>query len=101
MIYLSGSLTSGGTKPIDASAFNEAERKFKAEGYEVFNPASMEQKDPRPWEWYLSRDLLWIYEHQPVMYMLKGWETSVGARLEWQFAKRMGLRITYQDDISL
>lgn len=96
--YLSGSLTNGGTKKIDPRHFNEVEKKLKKYGYKVFNPASLEQKEKKSWEWYLARDIEWIHKHRPIMIMLKGWQVSRGAKLELEFANRINLDVVYEVD---
>jgi len=94
--YLSGSISNGGTKAPSFEGFFEAEARLKEEGFEVLNPARWEQEEIRTWEWYLARDLKLIYETRPVMYMLKGWELSQGARLEKAWAELLKLDVEYE-----
>lgn len=68
------------------------ERELIARGFDVFNPARMEV-DGKPWEWYLARDMKWIYENRPALYMLPGWQESRGARLEYELAKLLHLPV--------
>ena len=72
--------------------FHDLEKELVARGFEVFNPAKLEQ-DGATWESYLARDLKWIYEHRPMLYLMEGWQDSRGARLEVEFAKLLGLSI--------
>ena len=95
MIYLSGKISDGDKEESTFERFNEAESLLKSEGYEVFNPASFEEEN-RSWEYYLARDLLWIVENEPTLYMLKGWEESKGARLEFELASLLELEIKYE-----
>ena len=95
-VYLSGSISNGGTKESTFERFNEAAARLRAEGRTVHNPAEWEQKENRPWEWYLGRDLMLILNERPTLYMLKGWEVSQGARLEKTFAELLHLPITYE-----
>lgn len=94
--YLSGKISNGGSEASTFDQFNEEETRLVAEGHEVFNPAKLEVEGGASWEWYLSRDLKYIYENRPTMFMLKGWEQSQGARLECEFAKLLGLTIEYK-----
>lgn len=95
-IYISGSLTNGGTKKLDPRAHNKMARILRKMGNKVFNPAELEQKTKKSWEWYLSRDLLWIEKHKPMMMMLTNWKESLGARLEHELALRLKLTIIYE-----
>ena len=94
--YISGSISNGGTKTPSFEGFNEAEKRLREEGFEVLNPANWEQDEEKPWEWYLARDLKLIYETRPVMYMLAGWSSSLGARLEKEWAELLSLEIEYE-----
>lgn len=76
--------------------FMVAEAELLAQGHEVFNPAKLEVVGGAPWEWYLARDLKHICEERPSLYMLKGWEDSLGARLEKEFATLLGLPIEFE-----
>ena len=93
--YLSGSISNGGTKAPSFEGFFEAEARLKEEGFEVLNPARWEQEE-KEWSWYLARDLKVILDRKPVMYMLKGWELSQGARLEKAWAELLKLDVVYE-----
>lgn len=93
--YISGKITpTHGESQLDnLEQFNLAEEILQNEGHLVFNPARLEVEGGAPWEWYLARDLKYIFENRPVLYMLKGWEDSRGARLEKELAELLGLEI--------
>lgn len=61
----------------------------------IYNPAEMHEPNWK-WEDYLAYDLLWIMKNRPVMYMMLGWETSAGARLERALAQQLGLLCLYE-----
>lgn len=92
--YLSGNMTNGGTTEPSFDHFFEAEKKLTGT---ILNPARWEERADKPWEWYLARDLQVIADELPTMYMLKGWEKSLGARLEHEWALVLGLDIEYED----
>ena len=94
MIYISGKIsdTDREQELINLSLFGVVEDQLRRQGYEVFNPASLEV-DGGTWEYYLSRDLLWIVENRPDLYLLANWQDSKGARLEVAFAELLGLKI--------
>lgn len=85
---------------MNLEVFNRVAEGFREKGIQVFNPADLETEG-YAWEDYLARDLLWITQNKPVLYMMKGWEESRGARLEFALAKLMGLEITYEGDSGL
>jgi hypothetical protein len=94
VIYISGKISdiSRERELLNMTLFNIVEEKLKEQGYEVFNPASLEV-DGGTWEYYLSRDLLWIVNNRPDLYLLANWQESKGARLEVAMAELLGLKI--------
>lgn len=96
-LYISGAISNDDEKIRDKNLarFHEMEKKLSSDVVEVINPASLEGECIE-WEEYLARDLLIIHEQQPELYMMQGWKESKGARLEHEYAKRMGLKINYE-----
>ena len=96
-VYISGAITAKDKKQQkkNLQRFFKKELELAGEGREVFNPAKLEQKG-WTWEMYLSRDLKWIMDNRPKMYMMVGWEDSKGARLEHALALDLGLEIEYE-----
>lgn len=45
----------------------------------------------------LRGDLFWLITQAEALYMLRGWENSIGARLEHEVASRCGFPIFYQN----
>lgn len=97
MIYISGKITpsEGETELDNIEKFNLAEDLLQNEGHLTHNPARF-VIEGYTWEQYLARDIKWIFDNKPEMYMLKGWEESRGARLEHAIALELGLTIQYQ-----
>lgn len=93
--YLSGKITDV-TRELERAnmqKFYEVERELIARGFDVFNPARLEEYG-MTWEQYLARDLKWIYENRPMLYLIDDtWHQSRGARLEVEFARLLGLSI--------
>lgn len=93
--YLSGKITDVTREKelLNMQVFNQTEKDLVARGFDVFNPAKLEVNGGT-WEYYLSRDLLWIYENKPIIYLISNdWQESRGARLEVEWAKMLGLQI--------
>ena len=98
MIYLSGAISNSDKKIQDENVrrFFEVEDKLVGKGHDIVNPARLEEPG-YTWEDYLARDLAFICEYKPELYMLKGWEESKGARLEMAMAHYLHLPVTYED----
>lgn len=98
IVYLSGKITD--TVPAKQKAnmqkfFDKAEE-LKGMWKEIVNPAEWESNDKLTWEIYLARDLKYIFENKPDLFMLKNWQESKGAKLERALAVTLGLSIYYE-----
>ena len=94
--YISGKMSDGDSEETTFEGFYEAEELLVGQGHEVFNPAELDSEGG--WEECLARDLLWMVDNLPIMYMLVGWEGSRGAKLEYEMALQLGLEIEYEAD---
>ena len=72
-------------------AFFAAAKTLRAKGYEVVNPAEIEG-DQNNWNACMREDIKHLMACDGV-YMLKGWETSNGARLEYYLATTLGFKV--------
>lgn len=97
LYYISGKITDETREKElkNITAFNLKEEELIQEGHTVFNPASLEVEG-KTWEQYLAQDLIFIIQNKPALYVLKGWESSRGARLEVETAKLLSLDIIYE-----
>jgi hypothetical protein len=113
-IYIAGPMR--GYEDFNYPAFHEAERILVSIGWDVVNPAKMDEEeldkkegvDPLTFDPHeshedqdtlrtlLARDLLAIAEKCTAIYMLDGWEKSRGALAEWHLAKALGIKIYYE-----
>lgn len=93
--YLSGRISDSSPEQqaLNILKFYEVERDLVARGFNVFNPAKLEVVGGK-WEYYLARDLKFIIENKPFIYLIdEHWHTSLGARLEVEVARLYGLTI--------
>lgn len=101
-VYLAGPMT--GLPLFNFPAFDEAEAKLRALGYDVINPAQLDRDvgfDPTSTSVSkaflrdaLRRDLSALCDADAIA-MLPGWEQSGGARVEWTLATHLGLDVVY------
>lgn len=91
-IYIAGPMR--GLPLFNVPAFNEAEQALLTLGHEPFNPGHI---DPSlPIRQMFAIDMDWITREAEAIYMLRGWETSRGARAEHALAVAIDLPIFYQ-----
>lgn len=102
MIYLSGKITNSdpAIQQKNLDVFNAKAEEMRKLGLKVFNPAELETEG-WAWEEYLARDVLWITQNHPVLYQMRGWEDSLGARLEYKLALLLGLKIVKEGEVGL
>lgn len=101
-VYISGPMS--GKPNENREAFYAAERDLRGQGFEVFNPARMDDEDPVPglaYPWpgedpsealrkVVTRDSAAIAKADMIA-LLPGWEKSRGARAEAEIARWLGL----------
>lgn len=93
-IYLSGPMS--GIKDFNFPAFHQAAASLRKSGYEVVNPAELDEADPHvmSWEKYLRRDIAHLITCDGIA-LLTGWEKSRGAKLEKHIADQLGMRTMF------
>lgn len=93
-VYISGPIT-GTTDYMDR--FENAQEELKAVGCEVINPAWVNEPLPKSTTheeyMHVSFALMDLCE---AVYMLDGWDKSKGCRMEFEYAARHGLSITFE-----
>lgn len=97
--YIAGPMT--GYKDLNFEEFDNMEKFLTADGFEVVNPASIGRKMLKEnsnyqYEEYLRADLKKLIECD-ILFILKGWRKSKGAKLEHAIAKALKMTICYQD----
>lgn len=94
-VYLSGHMSN--LPEFNFPAFHAAAAKLRADGYEVVNPAEMDEADELPvgarsWADYLRRDIAQLVTCESIA-LLPGWENSRGAKLEMHIAGELGMTV--------
>ena len=90
-IYLSGPMS--GMAEYNFPAFHAAASKLRARGYDVFNPAEIDNGDTsKPKNYYLAQDIGAVLDCDTLV-LISGWKHSSGARLERDVAAAVGKEI--------
>lgn len=87
-LYISGPMT--GIEDYNFPAFNAAAADLTAAGYDVENPADKGLIEGWDWEDYLRYDIKQLMDCDGIA-MLRGWNSSRGARLERDVAEGLGM----------
>ena len=103
-VYISGPITMA--KDYEAR-FSKAEEHLAGLGYGTINPVDFgkyleekykeEGKTPK-WENYMRGDIELLLSCDGI-YMLKGWEESKGAKLEYEIATALKMKVLYEEDL--
>lgn len=98
-IYISGKIT--GLPIEDAKAMFQAAEdhlnlSYLAHNVEVINPMKIDHNHGLSWEEYMREDIYALLGCDGV-YMLKNWEDSKGARVEYAIAKELNLTVQYEE----
>lgn len=89
IVYISGPMT--GYEDLNFPAFYEAEEILKSRGFEVINPAAIEQPI-KTWEACMRKDIIELMRADMVV-TLPNWEKSKGARLEVEIGLGLGMKV--------
>jgi hypothetical protein len=92
-IYISGQIS--GIEEQAPKLFQEAETLLANSGYEVINPMKLPHDHDKSWESYMREDIKALMDCDEI-YMLKGWSSSKGARVEFALACSLGVKVKYQ-----
>lgn len=95
MIYISGPMT--GYPDLNFPAFNAAADLLRRQGQEVINPVDINPDPNADWWDCIIEDII-AMKRATGIYLLKGWEDSPGANIEYWVARKQNLKIMYQAD---
>ena len=90
--------------PISGRPFEEAQEHFNyaqdkltyVPDITIVNPMSLPHEHGGTWKEYMKEDIVALMECDSI-YMLKGWEDSAGARLEFSIAIGLGYEILFEN----
>lgn len=87
-VFISGPMR--GIAEFNKPAFDEAERKLKAMGFSVFNPAWLTYDESWDRKDILAIDICALSKCRYIL-QLPGWWKASGANLEWSYAVNAGI----------
>lgn len=93
MIYIAGPMN--GYPEMNFPSFHKAAKRLRDEGLKVINPAELNPDVNADWSDCMDVDIDAVFECDTI-YMLKGWEKSKGARIEYRIAKNRKMEIYYE-----
>lgn len=98
-IYISGKISAldyNKTKTI----FERDEITLRQKGFDVANPFYFNKFEPlKSWNEYMINSCRHLFECDAI-FMLKSWGQSKGARIEYEIAKELGLKIIFENEIN-
>lgn len=95
-VYISGPISG---KPIHIAEFSflKAEKELRKKGYEPVNPFDSGLEPTDTWERHLAYDIEMLRKCKYIL-MLKGWESSRGAKLEREVAILNDIEVWYEKE---
>ena len=90
--YIAGPMT--GIKDLNFPAFDREAAHFRAQGWEVVNPAEINPDPNAKWVDCMKADIPQLLTCDTVC-MLPNWERSKGASLEHHIARSLDLKVIY------
>lgn len=93
-VYISGAISG---LPFDEveKAFNEAEIRLEEQGYVVVNPLDNGLPRESNWDEHMKADIKLLMDCDAI-YLLKGYQDSKGAMIEYDLARILGYEIIEQ-----
>lgn len=84
-VYISGPITGLPYEEVE-KAFNEAETRLQEQGYEVVNQLNNGLPRESTWKEHMRADLKLLLDCDAI-YLLKGYQNSKGAMIEYDLAR--------------
>ena len=96
-IYISGAITNN---PNAKSQFDKAKETLLElnKAYYPISPMDLPHQHDQQWSSYMREDIKAMMNCQGI-YLIKGWEKSQGAQLEFQLAQTLNFKIIYELDL--
>jgi nucleoside 2-deoxyribosyltransferase len=96
-VYISGPIT--GMPRLNKRAFKAAAKTLSKQGMQSVNPHDNGVPPAEAWEKHMRADIKLLMDCDAVV-MLKGWENSRGARIEFRLADSLGIPIADLEQVA-
>ena len=93
-VYISGPISGLPYEKVE-KAFNDAETRLQEQGYEVVNPLNNGLPRESTWNEHMIADLKLLLDCDAI-YLLKGYQNSTGAMIEYDLARILHYNIIEQ-----
>jgi len=98
-IYISGKISGLPLKQVKAK-FDYADRELRQMGYtKIINPLNIKHKMNATWRDFMENDIIQLIQCDAI-YVLLDYKKSKGAMLELHIARKLGLKIIYQERVN-
>jgi hypothetical protein len=91
-VYISGPIK-GNDNYVDD--FSKAESTLRSLGYKTVNPVTLPHATDATYADYMRVDIIAMLDCDRI-YLLRGWEQSQGAKLEFEVAAMCGMSVGYE-----
>jgi hypothetical protein len=92
--YISGKITNL-PEEVYLQKFAEGMEEVRAMNMHPVNPCFIPHDHDKSWQSYMKHDIIEMMKCD-ALYMLNNWQESRGAKIEWQIADSLGMKIFYQ-----
>ena len=94
-VYVAGPMT--GYPGLNFDNFHRVTARLRRDGHEVINPAEVNPDLNADWADCMAVDIKLVADCDAI-WLLRGWEDSPGAIMEWLVANRLSRGIYYEDN---
>ena len=93
-IYISGAITNN---PNAKAQFDKAKQTLLElnKGYEPISPMDLPHEHSKSWNAFMREDIKAMMDCKGI-YLIEGWTTSKGARIEKELAQSLDFKIIYE-----
>ncbi len=97
--YICGPMSLVGPPTWNYPRFANMAQILRRAGWKVISPHELHSPDESDeHDWFMRRDIIELVKCGRVV-MLRGWEKSKGARMEFDLAVGLGMEVLYEQDI--
>lgn len=95
-VYIAGAVTGLDINGVKKQ-FEQQERRFRSDGYDVFNPVRLVQEhglENESWDTIMKFLIPYVCKAD-MLFIMSGWENSKGTNVERDLCRSIGIEIRY------